>query len=115
MTQAIEIAKKYFELSDRSDISAIADLFTECSTYSSVNTGVYLGRTQIMEMMTGFHNAFSNLKWEVNSIDDIRPGVVEIDFIMRGTKLDGSIVENPGTEYIIVHNGKLQHVEVRNK
>ena len=115
MKNPIEIAQEYFELSNRSDLAAIRKMFTESSTYSSVNTGVYLGVDQIMEMMTRFHSGFTSLKWSVNDVRELRPGVIEFDFVFSATGNDGQPITRPGIEYVIVHNGLLQHVEVRNK
>ena len=114
MTDQLVTAKQYFVLSNESDLDAIAAMFTESSTYSSENTGVYLGREQIMTMMRAFHESFSELHWEVQSTEKVRPGVIKFVFTFVGTKKSGEKVESSGVEYVIVHDGKLQHIEVRN-
>jgi hypothetical protein len=115
MQTPIDLAKYYFEISNRSDLKAIAELLTETTTYSSQNTGVYLGRDNIIEMQTAFHGQFSNLHWTVNSVDEVSPGVVLFDFDFLGERPDGSKVETSGLEYVIVYEGKIYHVEIRNK
>jgi hypothetical protein len=65
-------------------------------------------------MQTAFHSSFEKLKWEVHSVKEVRPGVVLFDFTFSGKKKTGETISLPGLEYVIVLNGKLQHVEVRN-
>jgi hypothetical protein len=114
MSNTIAIAKQYFALSNRSDMDSIELMLTDSSTYSSVNTGVYLGRVQIMSMMRAFHSAFESLDWTISSIEEIRPGVAHIEFSLRSVTKQGDIKASKGNEYILTFNGMLQHVEVRN-
>jgi hypothetical protein len=114
MSNTVELAKRYFELSNQSDMNSIDAMFTDSSTYSSVNTGVYLGRSQIMNMMRAFHSAYASLNWTINSIEEIRPGVAQIEFTLRSVNTQGEVTESHGNEYVLAFNGRLQHVEVRN-
>jgi len=61
-------------------------MFTDISTYSSVNTGVFYGREQIMEMVRPFYNSFDTLNWEIHDAKEIRPNVIEFDFTFKGVK-----------------------------
>jgi len=115
MSNALEIAHEYFDVSNRSDMEAISKLFTPTTTYSSQNTGVYAGVDQIIEMQTAFHGSFKSLNWEVLASEEVRPGVVWLDFVLSGEKLNGEKVHLPGIEYVVVIDGRIQHVEVRNK
>ncbi|MGI9335246.1 MAG: nuclear transport factor 2 family protein [Gammaproteobacteria bacterium] len=115
MTDAVRLAHHYFDLSNQGKLADIEKLFTPSSTYSSANTGVYLGAEQIMEMQTKFFASFKTMGWVVHSFEEVKPGVVLFDFTFSGTTLDGETIHRPGREYVIVYNGKLQHVEVRNK
>lgn len=115
MSDAIALAKLYFELSNQSDMDAIEALMTDATTYSSVNTGVYLGRTQIMAMQRNFHSSFESLHWEVLAVKEVRPGVVLCDFVFKAKDRNGNQTSKPGDEYVVVADGKLAHVEVRNK
>ena len=54
MTSPLQIAQEYFELSNQADLTSIEKMFTNTSTYSSVNTGVFYGRQQIMDMVRPF-------------------------------------------------------------
>lgn len=115
MSDAIQLAKHYFDLSNEGKLADIKKLFTSSSTYSSANTGVYLGVDQIMKMQSDFFAGYETLGWNIHNVDELRPGVVVFDFTFSGKTLDGKTVSRPGLEYVIVYNGKLQHVEVRNK
>jgi hypothetical protein len=112
---ALETAKLYFELSNKSDFAGIEKLFTDTTTYSSQATGVYLGKEDILAMQKAFHAKYSSLEWRVNSIKELKPGIVIFDYNFMGKTLNGEKVESLGLEYVIVHNGKIQHIEIRNK
>lgn len=115
MTDAVQLAKRYFELSNNRKLAEIKKLFTPSSTYSSMNTGLYLGADQIMEMQSEFFANFEALRWEVHSVRAVKPGVILFDFTFSGETLNGETIRRPGWEYVVVYNGKIQHVEVRNK
>ncbi|MGY8848356.1 MAG: nuclear transport factor 2 family protein [Burkholderiales bacterium] len=115
MTDAIQLAKHYFDLSNKGKLTDIKELFTSSSTYSSANTDVYLGVDQIMGMQTKFFAGFKTMEWNVNSVKEVKPGIVLFDFTFTGKTLDGEAVQRSGREYVVVYNGKIQHIEVRNK
>lgn len=112
---SLELAQHYFDFSNKSDFEEIAKLFTESTTYSSQNTGVYLGRDSIIKMQEEFHGKFKSLGWIVNSVEEVKPGVVLFDYDFVGEMADGQKIETSGLEYVIVHDGRIQHVEIRNK
>jgi len=114
-TSAIEIAKLYFTLSNQRNLKEIKTLLTDTTTYSSPNVGVFLGKEQIMEMKYKFYDEFKEMKWSTSSVEEIRPGVILFNFTFTGiTNRDEKVVRS-GLEYVIVKNGKLQHIEVRNE
>ena len=115
MTDAIQLAKHYFDLSNEGKLTEIKELFTSSSTYSSANMDVYLGADQIMNMQTKFFAGFDTMGWYVNSVKEVKPGIVLFDFTFTGKTLDGESVQRSGREYVVVYNGKIQHIEVRNK
>ena len=115
MTDAIQLAKHYFDLSNKGKLTDIKELFTSSSTYSSANTDVYLGVDQIIGMQTKFFAGFETMEWNVNSVKEVKPGIVLFDFTFTGKNLDGEAVQRSGREYVVVYNGKIQHIEVRNK
>ncbi len=112
---AIETAKLYFELSNKSDLEAVAKLFADTATYNSQTTGCHSGVSNIMLMQKEFHGKFSSLGWRVNSTKEIRPGTILFDYNFSGTLLDGGEINSSGLEYVTVHNGKIQNVEIKSK
>ena len=115
MTDTVQLAKQYFDLSNKRKLTEIKKLFSSSSTYSSANKGIFLGADQIMDMQTKFFSGFNTLGWDVHTIKEIKPGIVFFDFTFTGITLDGEVVQRSGKEYVIVYNGKIQHVEVRNE
>lgn len=115
MTKSLIIAKLYFELSNNSDFDGISKLLTESTTYSSQNTGVYLGVKDILEMQRAYHGRFKSLYWRVNSVKEVKSGIILFDYDFIGTQNDGQEVESSGLEYVIVMKEKILHIETRNK
>ena len=112
---SIEIAKYYFDLSNDSDFDCITQMFTTSSTYCSGSGELYLGDKDIMTMQRSYHGSFKSLKWQVNTIDEIKPGIILLDFDFNGESQTGEKVEYSGLEYIIIYAEKIQHIEVRRK
>ena len=111
----LERAQEYFDLSNKGDLEAIAEMFDANATYSSDNTGVYFGESQIMDMARPFYASFKTLCWNVHDVKEIRPNVVLFNFTFKGEQENKTIAKD-GLEYVIINNENLiQHVEVRNK
>jgi len=115
MKNTLKIAKYYFDLSNEGNLEKISELFTCSSTYSSANTGMYLGVDQIMKMQREFFSSFETMGWKVHSYEEVSPGIVLFDFTFSGKTLEGEEVHRDGLEYVIIFKEKIQHVEVRNK
>jgi len=115
MTESMRVAKLYFELSNKSDFAGIAKLLTDTTIYSSQTTGIYLGSNDILAMQKVFHGKFSSLKWHVNSVEEVKPGIVLFDYDFVGELPNGEMTKSSGLEYVIVYKGKIQHIEIRNK
>ena len=115
MTKALAVAQHYFDLSNKSDFAGIAKLFTETTTYSSQTTGIYLGRDNILAMQRAFHGKFTSLHWQVNSVEEVKPGIVLFDYTFTGALPNSEKIQTSGLEYVIVHQAKIQHVEIRPK
>ena len=60
-------------------------------------------------------SGFETMGWDVHSVREVKLGIVLFDFTFSGKTPDGEAVHRSGREYVIVYNGKIQHVEVRNK
>jgi hypothetical protein len=113
MTEAIALARHYFDLSNDGKLDDIAFLFTDSTTYSSQKTGIFLGATQIIEMQRAFFADFESVEWTIKSTQEIRSDIVLFDFDFVGVTQDGARVARSGLEYIVVYEGKIQHIEVR--
>ena len=110
----LQVTKQYFVLSNKSNFEGIKKLLTNSTTYSSVNTGIYLGKDSIIEMQRKFHGEFESLHWKVNSIHEVKPGIVLVDYSFAGKKMTGETVKTTGVEYVVVYNDHIQHIEIRN-
>lgn len=53
--------------------------------------------------------------WHVNSAQEVKPGIILFDYDFFAETPSGEKVRNSGLEYVIVHDGKIQHIEIRNK
>lgn len=111
---AVDIAQEYFTFSNDRNLNDISELLTPTTTYSSENVGVLLGKEKIMEMKHSFYGSFKEIHWDIESVSEEKPGVVRFEFTFTGTTTDDEKVIRPGIEYVIVVNGQIQHVEVRN-
>lgn len=112
---AINTAKEYFLLSNARDLKAIEDLFADDATYSSDNTGLFFGKKDIMAMVTNFFNSFPELNWVVHSVEEKTPHIAELDFTFLGKDERGNSIERRGVESLVIKNGKIRHVEMRNR
>ncbi len=107
------ITQLYFELSNRGDLSAIQALIIPEATYSSANTGLYYGITDIMAMMEGFFKSHQSLKWQIDSIATLSEHICEVHFTCKRSGADGKTSEHTGVERVVVVDGLIRHIEVR--
>ena len=112
---AVDIAKQYFKLSNEANLPAIRKLFQPDATYSSDNTGLYLGVDSIMAMMEAFYAKFSSLNWQINKISEPKLGIVEIEFTFEGHDLENNPIQRQGIERIVIADRHIRHIEVRSK
>lgn len=112
---SMEIARFYFELSNKSDFDSIEKLFTNETIYISQNTGEYIGKTDIIAMQKKFHGQFLSLNWKIISVREVEPGVILFDFDFEGVKSDGELIKASGQESVTVSNGKIQKIVIKNK
>lgn len=104
----------YFDLSNNRDMEKVFKLFAFDATYSSDNTGLYFGISDIRDMMQKFFDHYPELHWEIHSIQETTPQIIELDFTLRGTDTRGDKIVRPGIERIVVVSEQLRHIEVRN-
>ena len=112
---ALEMALHYFRLSNEQKLENISQLFDERSTYSSDKQGLFLGRGDIMAMMTPFFAGYRTLKWTVHNSSLVKPGIAEIDFSFEGEDSQGNRVTRTGIERIASRDGLIYHIEVRTR
>ena len=112
---SIEKAKQYFDLSNDSDFDRIKSMFTDNSTYCSGSGELYLGVKDIIAMQRSYHGCFKSLKWQVNNVNKIKPGIILFEFDFKGQTQEGEDVGYSGFEYIIIYDGIIQHIDVRRK
>ena len=111
---AIEITQKYFEASNRSDFSEIETFFRDSSTYSSQNTWIFLWKVTIIEMQRNFHTSFEKLSWTIDAIEEVKPGIVKVDFTFSWVK-NWEVIMSQWIEYVVIYDWYIQHVEIRMK
>jgi len=114
MSNALTLAQHYFDLSNERNLGAIETLLSSSSTYSSTTTGIYLGVENIMAMQRAFFSNFETMNWLVHKAEEVKTGIVLFDFTFTGKTLTGEKTVFSGQEYVVVFNGKIQHIEVKN-
>ena len=112
MSVALRLAKQYFAYSNQSDMTQIATLFKQGSTYYSANLGFFIGKDDIMAMQTAFHGHYQTLHWLIERITETKPNVIEIEFSFEGLLQDGTKSKRQGREHILVYDGLIQHIAV---
>ena len=110
-----EVAERYFELSNESDFDGIAKFLTDRTTYSSQNTGIYFGSDNIIAMQKPFHAKFKYLNWQIDQIQELKPGIIQMDYTFEAELPDGQKIESEGTETVVVSGGQILHIEIRNR
>ena len=115
MDQSLAIAHEYFEASNKSDFAAITELISPTLTYSSATTGLFVGADAVLEMQRAFHSSFASLHWTINSIEEIKPNIVLVDYSFSGSRPNGDVVSSDGLEYILIAQATIQHIEIRPK
>ena len=115
MSTELAIAKHYFDLSNKSDFENITKLFNDNSTFCTRNCEYFMGTENIMTMQRAHHGLYKKLKWTVNSVTEIKPGVICFDFSFEGINQNEELVKADGLEYVLIQDEKIQHVDVRSK
>ena len=115
MMNSINVAKRYFALSNDRDLEGIKAMIHDKATYSSDNTGVHFGKSGIMEMMVAFYDRFPQLQWNVHSISEEKPDIVTVDFTLSAEDKSGNAVKIKGIERLVIDDETIRHIEVRNK
>ena len=88
---------------------------SDSTTYSSQNTGLFIGAARIMAMQQAFHAKYASVHWKVKSVQEVKPGIILFEYDFAATTPAGENITSSGLEYVIVHADKIQHIEIRNK
>ncbi|WP_281558308.1 hypothetical protein [Thalassomonas sp. RHCl1] len=111
----LDIAIRYFKLSNESDFDEITKMFCEHSTFYSAKHELFLGVNDIMAMQRVHHGSYKQLQWKVKSVEEVKPGIIHFDFDFEGETQAGERIEYSGLEDVVIHAGKIQHIHVRLK
>jgi hypothetical protein len=109
---ALDLAESYFDYSNQSSMDKIEKLFSDNATYYSANFGFFIGKSDIMTMQAAFHRQYRSLQWTIESIDEVKTGVVKIAFGFIGVLNNGMQQNRQGSEYIVICDGLIQHIAV---
>ncbi len=99
---SIDTANLYFVLSNESDFDKIESMFTDSSTYRSGTGELLLGVKNIMKLQRSYHGSF---KSPVNTDEEIKSGIIVLDFDFEWETQVGEGVVYSGLEYIIIYDG----------
>ena len=66
----------------------------------------------MITMQMTFHAQYQSLSWEILSLNEIKPNIVEIDFGFEGVTQSGELQQRQGREHILVYDGLIQHIAV---
>ena len=111
----LDLALHYFALSNASDFAGIGRLLHAGTTYRSGNGEFHLGAGEILAMQRAYHGPFSVLQWTVDQAEEIKPGVVRLEFTFSGETGSGSPVAYGGVEHILVRNNRIEHIAVQRR
>lgn len=111
----LEIAKKYFELSNHSDFDGLTLLLDAGIAYKSQNTGDYHGIDRVIEMQRSFHAKFKSLQWEIVKIEAVNENKVLFEYEFEGIQKNGVKLKTSGLEYITVVDKNITEIEIKNK
>ncbi len=112
MSVAEQLTRQYFDASNQSDMVKIASLLHDNCSYYSARLGFFIGQFDVIKMQTEFHQQYQSLHWEIVSMDEIKPNVIDIHFDFKGVLQDGTEQHRQGREHILVYDDKIQHIAV---
>ena len=108
----LDIANRYFELSNASDFAGIARLLCDTTTYRSGDGKFFLGAHDIMAMQRAYHGSFNQLLWTVTEVAEVDPGIVRLEFDFSGENDAGERIVYSGVEHVLAKNGVIVHIDV---
>jgi len=111
----LELTQYYFNVSNESNFEEIKKIFTPTSTYSSVDTGLYLWVDDIIKMQEKFHSSFEELSWRIKDINEVKPWIICVEFDFQWVKKWWEKIMFSWLEYVVVYKWHIQHIEIKNK
>lgn len=113
-TTAVDVARRYLELSNSGDLQSIFEILSDNIFYTSSSAGEFVGKESVEAMMTGFFAKFQKPHWAVESVIwDRDKQAVQFDFVMTAPEVDKNM-RRVGREWIWVNDsGKIVKVEVQ--
>lgn len=110
----LDIAKRYFDLSNQSNVSAINHLFTEEAIYISENMGSYKGRAKIIAMQKDFHDKFVQLAWSIDRYEIVDEMNIIIYYTFNGLLKNNESIVSSGIERITIDGDRISKVDIKN-
>lgn len=113
MSKALDLARYYFDLSNKSDFSAISKLFDDNSTFYTRSGEYFIGVDNIMAMQKAHHHSYKKLHWQVTHVEEVKTGVTRFEFDFSAVDQQDQLVQFSGVEYVIINNGIIRHIDVQ--
>jgi ketosteroid isomerase-like protein len=112
-SDAVEIARRYVDLSNRHDVEAIGGLLADDAVYRSGRVGSYRGRDDILGMMRRFFRHYPDVRWEVEEYSLDPDGAVRFAYRISGGATTGETLNGGGAETIrLSKEGRIVEIEV---
>ena len=104
----IKLAQNYVWLSNKHDLNAILLMFDNNATYNSSQTGKYIGKKAIGDMMRQFFVLYNDVTWNVVNYKVIKKDSIEFSFLMHATNSQtGEAINRHGIERITFTTNNL--------
>jgi hypothetical protein len=113
MSKALQLAKYYFELSNKSDFVNIEKLSDNNSTFCNRNLEYFIGVTDIMTMQKQHHSLYRKLHWTVNKVKELKDGVILFEFDFDAITQKNEKLMYSGREYLVIREGVIRHIDIR--
>jgi ketosteroid isomerase-like protein len=109
-SQNTEIVKQYFEHFNKHDWKSMANMYPEVADFRDPSLGqgiVKQTHTQIIQKYSELAKMFPDVKDEVTQVYPSGEKHIVVEFISKGTALDGSKFELPICTVFTIENGKI--------
>ena len=115
-SDAVEVARAYFEAQDRHDTAALIALFGQQGTFQDPTMASPISSDALVRAFVGGFAAFPDMSFEVSELFDDGAGRVAAVWRMRGTNTGplgnqaptGQAIDVPGMDFIVVEGGAVR-------